>query len=331
MPRQRWVDPLSGTALHIVPLFNEVSLASATGFTVNVRGVSYLITNWHVVSGRNADTGACLDRNAAIPNKLAVAFHSRGEIGKWRVVDIPLVSADGERAWIEHPLGRAVDVVAIRLPYLPLIDVFPLDMELTSTDIVVMPAMPISVIGYPLGLRSGDNWPIWKTGHVASDPDIDFELDRPAFLIDATTRSGMSGSPVVLRLSGGYTTTRGDQVLGGGVVTKFMGIYSGRIHADAEIGRVWRPFVIQEIIEGKLLFDDRSLRFPPGRNSSCPCRNGKRFKRCCGSFAVEKRHEEERVVFIFKETRKINLPPIFAVSKAGVRVAFLSTSRDGPL
>jgi hypothetical protein len=36
-----------------------------------------------------------------------------------------------------------------------------------------MRAMLISVIGYPQGLAAGKSWPIWKIGHIASDPDID--------------------------------------------------------------------------------------------------------------------------------------------------------------
>lgn len=31
--------------------------------------------------------------------------------------------------------------------------------------------------------------------------------------------------------------------------TKFLGIYSGRIHEESEIGRVYRPRVINEILD----------------------------------------------------------------------------------
>ena len=123
-----------------------------------------------------------------------------------------------------------------------------MDMSLADTDVIAQPAMPVSIIGFPYGLATAGAWPIWKTGHIASDPDLDYD-GRPAFLIDATTRGGMSGSPVVLRLSGGYNTKNGKQILAGGIATKFLGVYSGRIHADAEIGMVWRPHVINEILE----------------------------------------------------------------------------------
>jgi SEC-C motif len=145
--------------------------------------------------------------------------------------------------------------------------------------------MPVSVIGYPLGLKCGEGWPIWKTGHIASDPDIDFQLGRPAFLIDATTCEGMSGAPVVIRNTSGYQTKNGGHILAAGVTTKFIGIYAGRIHKLSEIGRVWRPFLIHEILAGRLFFDAESRRIAPNRNTTCPCNSGKRFKECCGSLA----------------------------------------------
>lgn len=281
------IDPLSATSLRVVPKFDAMELASATAFTVIHEGRPFLVTNWHVASGRDADTDICLDKtHAAIPNKLSVRFHKKGALGQWTIADVPLQDADGKNLWLEHPLGRLVDIVAVPIPegLLSSIEVYRLDLALASVDIVAMPAMPISVIGYPLGLSTGGNWPIWKTGHIASDPDLDFEIGRPAFLIDATTRAGMSGSPVVLRLES-YSTSTGNQVLAGGIATRFMGVYAGRIHGDSEIGRVWRPHLIPEIFLGRLTFDSLSKRVSPGRNDPCPCLRGKRFKECCGSVA----------------------------------------------
>lgn len=71
----------------------------------------------------------------------------------------------------------------------------------------------------------------------------------PLFYVNASGRSGLSGAPVVLRLSGGYGTSDGKFILGGGYQTKFMGIYSGRICEDSDVGRVWKPIVLNQIIE----------------------------------------------------------------------------------
>lgn len=274
------VDPLSATSLRVTPKFNTVELASATAFTIAWGGRHYLVTNWHVLAGRDADTGECLDTRGAIPNKLSVNFHARGKLGTWRRVELDLLDAAEQPLWLEHPLGKFIDVAAIPLQEIPDVEVHPLDLTLAEVDMIPIPALPISVIGYPLGLAAGESWPIWKTGHIASDPDIDFQPNRPAFLIDATTRSGMSGSPVVLRQTS--YMGKSSHVLASGVITKFMGVYSGRIHKDVEVGRVWRPFVISEVLQEKLVFNEQSRRIQPSRMAPCPCLSNKRFKECCG-------------------------------------------------
>lgn len=287
MPRPIYIDPLSATSLRVVPKFNELELASATAFIVEWKQTQYLITNWHVVTGRNADTNECLDKkHAAIPNRLMVRFHAKGNLGSWTSIDIPLFDEHELKTWREHPLGKEIDVVAIALPpeVTSRIGIHSLDLALANIDMLATPALPVSVIGYPLGISVGESWPIWKTGHIASDPDIDFQPGKPAFLIDATTRSGMSGSPVVLRLDS-YSKSDGSQILAGGIATRFMGIYSGRVHEDSEIGRVWRPFVLSELLQGKLIFDEVTRRVPPGRLAPCPCGLERRFKECCGSAA----------------------------------------------
>ena len=107
--------------------------------------------------------------------------------------------------------------------------------------------MPMSIIGYPGGLAVGGGWPVWKTGHIASDPDLDYN-NLPGFLVDVTARAGMSGSPVVLRLSGGYRLLDGSHILAqGGTATLFLGVYSAQFRRE-ELGVVWRPQVIREIL-----------------------------------------------------------------------------------
>lgn len=277
-----YIDPLSKVSLRIVPKFNCVELGCATAFVLAWNEKHYLITNWHVVTGRDPDTLECVDKiNAALPNKISVSFHSLGDKGGWVTRDINLKDAEGNPVWLEHPQKSIVDVVAVPISDTEGIALHSLDLRLAYADMRLFPALPISVIGYPLGLTAGESWPIWKTGHIASDPDIDFSPGRPAFLIDATTRSGMSGSPVIIRTHS-WTKQNGAEVIGGVRTTKFMGIYSGRIHKDSEVGRVWRPFVLREILGRKLIFDKGTGRVPPRRGEACPCNRGERFKHCCG-------------------------------------------------
>lgn len=249
-PKRILIDPLSARSLLLELYGNGNLLSTATGFVVQCANQPYLITNWHVVSGVNPDTGVLLLETGAVPDQLSIVHHAAGQLGTWIRSIETLYDENGGRRWLEHPLGRAIDTIALPLRSTnQSIELYPLDLSLAETDMVVSPAMMVSIIGYPYGLATAGSWPIWKTGHIASDIDLDYD-DRPAFLIDATTRGGMSGSPVVHRSSGGYYTQDGSFVMAtGGVATRFLGIYSGRIHGQAEIGRVWRPYVISKILE----------------------------------------------------------------------------------
>ncbi|MCL1595749.1 MAG: hypothetical protein M3132_15510 [Actinomycetia bacterium] len=154
--------------------------------------------------------------------------------------------ADGTPNWLAHPNGLVVDVVALPIaPSGQSIDLFPFPLGLSDADAVPEPAMLVSIIGFPLGISIGDLLPIWKTGHIASDPATDFD-GQPLSLIDATTRGGMSGSPVILKTHGGYRTADGRRPMR--EVTKLLGVYSGRINARSEIGVVWKPVVIDQIL-----------------------------------------------------------------------------------
>lgn len=242
------VDPLSAQSLFLETYFNEYKLSQATGFFITKNNRNYLITNFHVLSGRDPETLKPIHPSAGIPNLIRILHHHGPNLGHWKFETYPLVDKNNDPLWLSHPTLKAIDVLALPLDIVDSdTQIFPLDLNLADTDLVPVPAMPVSIIGFPMGMAAGGAWPIWKTGHIATDPDIDYD-GRPSFLIDATTREGMSGSPVVIRLNGGYKTKNGSMILAGGITTKFLGIYSGRIKADSEIGRVWRPNLIGEII-----------------------------------------------------------------------------------
>ena len=247
IPKEIIIDPLSTCSLRLELAAKGNALGTATGFVVESGGGYYLITNWHVVGGRNPDTNELLSDTGAVPDELRIVHHLKIRLGSWAVFSQRLFDSNGHPKWLEHPQGRIIDVVALPLTQHPDVAFYPLDSALADTNVLPQPGMPVSIIGYPYGLATAVAWPIWKTGHIASDPDLDYD-GRPAFLIDATTRGGMSGSPVVLRLSGGYPTRDGKFILAGGIATLFLGVYSGRIHGQAEIGRVWRPHLIREIL-----------------------------------------------------------------------------------
>ena len=238
------LDEYSAMSVHVEMYMDgaENYIGIGTAFTVQVNNQNYLITNWHIVTGRNANTNNPID-GPCDPDIMKVWFFTN-TIGLWLHKTIRLKDENGQNLWIEHPTGRRVDVVAI--PFGPSADIYirNLDLATASIPLKMYPSREVSIIGYPLGLSAGGKFPIWKKGHIASEMDLNFD-NKPIFLIDATTRSGMSGSPVVLRASG---MVQMETNITAGTYTKFLGIYSGRLGNDAEIGMVWKPSVIEEII-----------------------------------------------------------------------------------
>lgn len=247
------MDIRSLKSLYLVPKFNDVKLASATGFVVENNGKRYLITNRHVVTGRHNITNECLDSNAAIPNKLMITIPIiKGNGASWMVETLELYNEHEEPIWIEHPIHKSkIDVVAIPLKEFAYNDVqyyLTNDRELQVTDCLY-------IVGYPYGYRvlPGDKRvAIWTMGTIASEPDLGLFIDGeqlPAFLIDSKTRSGQSGSPVIYYNNNGFVRENGGFSMYGGTVSFEVGIYSGRINKDSDLGYVWKWSVISEIIK----------------------------------------------------------------------------------
>jgi hypothetical protein len=243
------IDPLSLRPLYLIQINGNEPLGTATGFILENEKNYYLITNWHVVSGRHPHTNQVLDSKGRTPDALLIWHHGK-TLGTWIRKRENLINDKGEKLWLEHINGRSVDIAALPLVTVSEdIQVYPLNLALAGVNMIPEVAMPVSIIGFPIGLTSAGFFPIWKTGHIASEPNLDYH-NQPLFLIDATTRGGMSGSPVFLRLTGGYKKRDGSTIMSSsGYRTLFLGVYSGRLPGDSEIGEVWRPRLIDEIIK----------------------------------------------------------------------------------
>lgn len=242
------INPLSCSSLYLILKNGECVLGTATGFIIEKDKVNYLITNWHVLSGRHPETNNILHSTGAVPREILIWHHTK-KLGEWHLKTEKLYDKSGEKRWKEHRLGRKIDIAALPLENISDdTQIYPFNLSLANADIRIEMAMPVSIIGFPLGFSAGGRFAIWKTGHIASEPDVNYN-GEPIFLIDATTRGGMSGSPVVFNLSGSYKTQSGNTVIFTGTKTRFLGIYSGRLPGDTEIGRVWKPHLIEEILK----------------------------------------------------------------------------------
>ncbi len=203
------IDQFSIKSLYLESYAQERQLAVSTGFAVNKNGLNYLITNWHVATCTNPYNNQPLCGAAVIPNRLRVWFHGL-RLGQWVPKDIAIRNQAGNRLWLEHQQGQEIDVVALPLERFDDVTIYNMDMALANFDLMLYPSSEVSIIGFPQGLTSAGMLPIWKTGHIASDIDIDWNR-KPAFLIDATTKSGMSGSPVIAKRVSIYQTSHGTQ------------------------------------------------------------------------------------------------------------------------
>lgn len=228
--------------------FNEQPLATGTAFVVKAGSGSFLLTNRHNVTGRHQDTNAPLSPTGGLPNTITILHNRRAKLGEWVPRSEPLYWNDAPR-WHEHPtLGSRADFVAIPLTDLNDVEQYPYDLSNLGPDILVGPADAVSVIGFPFAITAGGACGVWATGFLASEPAIDFN-GLPIQLIDCRSRQGQSGSPVIAYRSGGMVAmVGGGSAAFGGPVWRFIGIYSGRINAESDLGIVWKASAIQELI-----------------------------------------------------------------------------------
>lgn len=251
------VNQYSLASYYIELFFNDIKLSNATCFFTKRGEKRYLISNWHVVSGKDADTLQCLDKNAAIPNKLHIYLPTKANtddvIFDDNFIELNLYDDDENQIWYDMKKNDQMIDIAV-IPLKDGIDKYILDIEDAeepfNENVSLNVADEIYIIGFPFG-RIGGKLPIWKKASVASEPSLDLN-DMPYYFADTATKSGMSGSPVILY------EKRPAVIIGDSKLsryrTKFVGIYSGRIGAntdntnDAQLGRIWKTKMIDEII-----------------------------------------------------------------------------------
>ena len=266
---------LSLTTTHVQVINDlKINLGHATAFFYENQNTQlFLITNWHVVAGREPSNPS-ESKTGAVPLVLRLKLHKRqGPIGGQSTivvtdideVDIPINSPDGnEPRWLEHPSHRLkVDLVAIPLEeHSDIKERYQFNVLNNFPHFVpnyVPEAMDsVFVIGYPWGisatLERGGGIPVYKRGSIASDPVIDYRR-LPSLLIDCRTSTAMSGSPVIVSHNGIWNPEgklTADTIIGTSI--RFLGVYSGRLMGSnndeiSDIGIVWKESALREITE----------------------------------------------------------------------------------
>ncbi|SNT49686.1 hypothetical protein SAMN05216374_4229 [Tardiphaga sp. OK246] len=242
----------------------------ATGFFWRHAGKVFLITNWHVVTGRNMMDGSAIGGGWA-PERFEVQYFTKAIVADGaamglgadaRVMDAPkfeisLYQDFHVPFWIQHPTAFEwnVDIVALELSETLLPDksrvmcvndrAYPRLYHFSGSEIFVL--------GYPLPQKENRypaHFPVWKRGSIASEIIVPWNM-RPAFLIDSRTSKGMSGSPVFAKVFGPAAHGDGTMHVDSIMTSEFMGVYSGRLFDDennASIGLVWHRNLIDQML-----------------------------------------------------------------------------------
>ena len=225
----------------------------------NTAETIFLVTNYHVVTGHAP--GSTVPRSG---DRIHFALHKdRIDLESWTEFELPLYDAHNDPIWAMSDAYPNADVVLVPLParMLPL---YVFTEQHTRSDMKIRPTSGATLLGYPYGFFDQRHLlPIWKTGHVATEPDVDFEGD-PTFLVDVSAFPGMSGSPVLAVATGIYESE--DGTMRSGRIHKLLGIFSSMpvVHRPAsaqsadtdaapavdislQLGYVWKAQLIADI------------------------------------------------------------------------------------
>lgn len=222
------VNYLTLTTTPIILRKGTEFLSQGTGFYFTSgdeeNKILFLVTNYHVVTGSSP-----AEKKLPMGDNIEFQFHKSEEnIGDTKSVSLPLYNKECKPIWITSKNTPQADMVVIPILPTSLYDgcVFNSITEKDAEESLrVRPTSSVTLIGYPYGFYDKKNaLPIYKTGSVASEPNIDFE-GNPLFLIDISAFPGMSGSPAFAIAYGTFEHANGDSMFFGRV-EQFLGIYS---------------------------------------------------------------------------------------------------------
>ena len=233
-------------SLYIEVLHDSIFLGSATGFIIKSKSQNYLITNWHVITSKSPVTKNWLDpKNPISPNKIGIMQNSK-KLGDYNIRFEDLIDKNNSILYKEFKIGNEmVDVVALPLKdTIGDIRLYPVAFSKETDSLIIQPTDRIFVLGFPKGIHSAPFLPIWKSGLIASEPDIDQE-GKPIVWLDIASFGGMSGSPVYLITDKLNYKNGSSTNLIGGSESFFMGVFSHGQEID--IGALWKGNFLKKL------------------------------------------------------------------------------------
>ncbi len=269
-------------SLVTTPIFlqkNKTVISQGSGFYYihepnNAKKLYFLVTNYHVLTGYSPQENMT-------PKGDQISFYLHNDPnnpGEVLQFSLPLFTDDGVPIWLISQTYPDADVAIIPFSSFPFnivnniasVTVTGISENWIKEEIKIRPSTTVTLIGYPYGYFDKKNWlPIWKTGSVASEPNIDFE-DKPLFVVDVSAFPGMSGSPVFGIFEGSYETLNGGRTITNQRIHTFLGIHASIqmrsekkyleeipfsskkglvISESLELAHVWKTKIITEIID----------------------------------------------------------------------------------
>jgi hypothetical protein len=261
------IDAISFLSVPLaIKSFNGHRIGTATGFFWRKENdKTYLISNHHVFSGNHYLTHKSSYKDSAFPAKIEYPrFVSEQHLHERSLHTVLLCDdAGNDPTWKSHPIHErhAVDFAFVEVPtragdgtYVYAInDEFrhECDKPMPRYD----PGFELLIAGFFLSDRPTGYFPIYIKGSVASEIDALYK-GQMAFLVDALTSSGMSGSPVFA--TGPERVNAEEKFSPLKTMPRFVGIYSGRIvendngkERELQVGIVWRRELIHEAIQAE--------------------------------------------------------------------------------
>lgn len=253
-------NPLSAATVKIELKLNDTVISTGTGSFVERESKIFLLTCWHVLTCRKPTAPSQTNGNVpGSPDHISFRFVGRKDL-KIYSYSAPLYHGGFTPFWIDSGssnIDLAIlpvnlddgDVFCInKIYYSSGMNIQPSNtlpkLELPSTFLAV--GEDVFILGFPDGVELGI-FPLWKKGAVASEP-VEQVGGNKRFYIDASTRSGMSGAPVLVDQS--LAASKQGIIISGGPHYEFVGVYSSHIDSSRqlpEVGIVWSKDLISHL------------------------------------------------------------------------------------
>ena len=264
------IDSLSLQTTPIILYKNSMAISQGTGFFFGYQDEKvkcvFLVTNYHVLTGHSPT-----EKQEPLGDVITFQIHSSGDDPSQTKVYSRHLYTNGCPNWFVNHKCPEADLAILALPgnsFDGIPRAFCSSKEYIDANLRIRPSSPITLIGYPYGYYdTKNNLPVWKTGNIASEPQVNFE-GNPLLLVDVAAFPGMSGSPVYGISYGMYE--REDGAVSPGGIRKLIGIYASmqmrneKIYLEQmanynsafgitnreslQIGHVWKASLIYETV-----------------------------------------------------------------------------------